>query len=380
MITATKVGKAGQPTNRANASDMKRPSSDKPQPSIFAVPFGSEPMTRPKVKMKEKMKPKKPKTEKPLLPLDDDEEEMEDLPLVERGEDTFGTAFFFSRKSLGPQLSISTETIEAVKMHADAEETPMDHATVMGDAQEVLRPDGGQGGDSVAKLDALINTGDARSNASHSLPGAEDAGPEKEQSKLEESSRSQTKSRLPLGKKRQPISTAPAGRVTRSTSKQQEKGAEASPQRTFCYFPFILAALITFLVSFTRTKTTATSGASLKRTASGRLKKSAPPAAEEARMDSDRIEESDVLPPGSPMKTSSPIKTPSHSPVAKNGTQTIEFGAGRLTLAKTPVKSKGYVKPASSPSPSKIARATSLFIKPTSKSTLSLTASKAWRY
>ena len=374
MITATKAGKDGQPPHGKNVYDimMKRPT----QPSIFAVPVGSErsvPLNRPKARMKEKMKPKKPKVEKPLLPLDDDEEEMED-PVVERGEDTFGTPI--SRISPGLQLSTTAETMEAAGMHGDEGEASIDHATVIGDPQVALGLDGDQGSESVAKVDTSINTGGAQSSRSDdSLPGAVDAGPEMEKSKLGESSRSQTKSRLPLGKKRQPISMAPVGRVTRSTSKQQEKGAEASPQRTFYCFPFILA-LTPFLVSSTRTKTTAASGASLKRTASGRMKKSAP--ADEARMNTDHNEESDVLPPGSPMKTSSPTKTPSHSPVAKDDTQTIEFGVGKFTLAKTPVRSRSSVKPASSPSPSKIARATSLFIKPTSKLTPSLTSTQQY--
>jgi len=184
--------------------------------------------------MKERMKPKKPKAVKPLLPVEDEEE---DLPVAEKGEGTSGAAI--SRQSPGPHLSIAAETKEATEIHADAGETSMDHSTTIVDAQEAFGRDKEQGSDSATNLDTAIHAGDtrsSRSDPSHSLPGPVDEAPEKGKSNLGEFSRSKTGSRLPLGKKRQPTVITPVSRVTRSTSKQQEKGAEASPPSQFVVF------------------------------------------------------------------------------------------------------------------------------------------------
>ena len=124
-----------------------------------------------------------------------------------------------------------------------------------------------------------------------------------------------------------------------------------------------------------RKKPAATSPPALKRTASGKVKKAVPPAEEASAMDTNAIDETQELPPGSPMRTSSPAKTPprNHSGMTPGESQIIDFGAGKLTLAKAPATSKSFIKPASTPSPSKIARATSMFIKPTSKELISWT-------
>ncbi|KAF9526645.1 hypothetical protein CPB83DRAFT_857564 [Crepidotus variabilis] len=169
--------------------------------------------------------------------------------------------------------------------------------------------------------------------------------------------------KLPLGKKHR-SSVAPADRVTRSLSKRKDKVLEPS--------------------QLGLRKKGVTSGP-LKST-SGTVKKftstkqqPAPvevlPVEDEPLqpMETDPVEPESDFPPGSPMRTSSPAKTPTKGPAASkklvqeddDDDSTIFVNSGRLSLGRTPTKNKTFVKSVSTPSPTKIARATSLFTKPT---------------
>jgi hypothetical protein len=148
-------------------------------------------------------------------------------------------------------------------------------------------------------------------------------------------------SKLPLGKKRQPISVEPAARVTRSASNSKKIGELSGS-----------APGLSRSISMTMGRLPA------KRTASGTVKV-APPE-ETPLAESDATAEA-TLPPGSPMKLSSPIRASDIGSPTKDGdAKTVQIGPGRMSLARTPTKLKfSAQKPASSPSPSKIARSSS---------------------
>ncbi|CAA7259035.1 unnamed protein product [Cyclocybe aegerita] len=148
-------------------------------------------------------------------------------------------------------------------------------------------------------------------------------------------------SKLPVGKKRQPISVAPANRVTRSVSSKKKDDSQPAP-----------------VAAPSPKKAPAPAPVPAKRTASGFIKKTKKPVVEQppaerpaeapTEIETEPPAEDDDLPSGSPMRMSSPAKmvsTPN-----KNTTDT------------TPTKSRFDKMP--TPSPSKIARATSLFSKP----------------
>ncbi|KIM40244.1 hypothetical protein M413DRAFT_446420 [Hebeloma cylindrosporum] len=149
-------------------------------------------------------------------------------------------------------------------------------------------------------------------------------------------------SKLPLGKKRQPIFVEPAARVTRSASNSKKSGELSGPT-----------------TGLSRSKSLTMGRLPAKRTASGTVKKAAPP--EESSMAESEAAAEATLSPGSPMKLSSPTRASDMgSPMKTGDAKTIQIGPGRLSLARTPTKSKfTSEKPASSPSPSKIARSSS---------------------
>ncbi len=353
-------GKANLPKGAKAQKSDKVSTARIPQPSIFAVSEGGEkpaaPLSRLGMKMREKMRPKpKPKIDKrPLLiPTEDEEENMADPGIDGECEATdLGSA----RQSpdLGPStLADSFMQAEEIKenghpmMLGDAEKSVDHHSP---EAVSVETTPVTTGMDETVSLP----TGRSVSEANHMEEPAQPEQPPSVKARP---------SKLPLGKKRQPASIAPVGRVTRSSSKQT---GQESPEPGIHFYSLILEVSDEFFPVKPR-KRAAPVPSALKRTASGRVKKTAPPAEETSAMDADPIDED--FPPGSPMKTSSPTKTPSrnHSGTTDDESEIIDFGAGKLSLAKSPARSKSYIKPASTPSPTKIARATSMFIKPTSK-------------
>ncbi|KAF8161241.1 hypothetical protein B0H34DRAFT_372141 [Crassisporium funariophilum] len=153
--------------------------------------------------------------------------------------------------------------------------------------------------------------------------------------------------KLPLGKKRQPLSAVPVSRVTRSVSSRR-KGEDLSSSQ----------AASTSTISHEKPVTFTAPGPApipAKRTASGLVKPSSTVPSLHKPIDKPR------LPPGSPMKLSSPAKTAASPVMTKVGMQTMQYSAGTLSLTKTPTKSKIPTKPTYIPSPSKLVRTTSLF-------------------
>ncbi|KAJ3514795.1 hypothetical protein NLJ89_g2166 [Agrocybe chaxingu] len=149
-------------------------------------------------------------------------------------------------------------------------------------------------------------------------------------------------SKLPVGKKRQHISVAPANRVTRSVSSKKKDDSPLAP-----------------VAGPSRKKAPAPAPVPAKRTASGSIKKTEkktvveqPPAESSVEapteIETETPAEDDDLPPRSPMRMSSPAKMVSTP--------------NKNTADTTPTKSRFDKMP--TPSPSKIARATSLFSKP----------------
>jgi len=139
-------------------------------------------------------------------------------------------------------------------------------------------------------------------------------------------------SNLPLGRKRQPICVEPADRVTRSASNSKKIGE-----------------VLGSTDGLSRSKSTTMSRLPAKRTASGGVKKSAPPA-EATPLAKPEVAAETTLPPGSPMKLSSPDKTSDKgSPMRKGGTEVVQVMNSKFSAEKL----------ASRPSPSKIARASS---------------------
>jgi hypothetical protein len=136
-------------------------------------------------------------------------------------------------------------------------------------------------------------------------------------------------SNLPVGRKRQQISVEPAARVTRSASSSKKIGE-----------------LLGSTDGLSLSKSMTISRLPAKRTASGGVKKAPPPVEETPSAEADVAAET-TLPPGSPMKLSSPGKTSDKgSPMRK--------GDEKVTMSKFSAE-----KPTSRPSPSKIARASS---------------------
>ena len=101
-----------------------------------------------------------------------------------------------------------------------------------------------------------------------------------------------------------------------------------------------------------------------KRTASGSIKEPVP------TQEKQQIEET-TLPPGSPMKLSSPTKstksTARDTSMTEDGVRTTQTGPPSV---KTPAKSRIPVMPISSPSPAKLARNISRFSSATDSKSL----------
>ena len=94
-----------------------------------------------------------------------------------------------------------------------------------------------------------------------------------------------------------------------------------------------------------------------KRTASGSIKGPAP-------VQKDQHLEEKLLPPGSPMKLSSPVKSTKSTNrdiIMMEDVQTMKTGADQPLPGKTLAKSRIPVKPMPSPSPNKLARTISRF-------------------
>jgi hypothetical protein len=354
-------GKASLPKGGgAQKSDMKSKASTAgtSRPSIFAKSKGEEkpaaPLNRPILKLRERMRPRpKSKTSKgPLLiPMVDDEEETTADADFGVKDEVAGRGSARESPDPGPStLVASSMQVEGTQENGHARlgdaEMSVDHRpseSVLVETTPVPTIV-----DSIASLpaDKPVSEINQEGESSQSAqPASVKARPNKS----------------PLGKKRQPTSIAPVSRVTRSVSKQKTQSSEPG----ISSFILVSCSLVMIFFSVRTKKSAAPASSALKRTASGRVKKSVQPAEQTSTVDTDPEDETPNLPPGSPMKTSSPAKTPprSHSGMMDDEAQTIDFGAGKLTLAKTPVRAK----PASTPSPTKIARATSMFIKPTSK-------------
>ncbi|KAF8806490.1 hypothetical protein BYT27DRAFT_7191045 [Phlegmacium glaucopus] len=152
-------------------------------------------------------------------------------------------------------------------------------------------------------------------------------------------------SKLPRGKRRQPASVPIVDRVTRSVSLKQKGTADTNPQP-------VSAA------SATKGKPGGLLPVPAKRTASGSIKGPLPAQGEQHA-------EKTPLPPGSPMKLSSPPNstklTDPDNIVTDDGVRTVQTGAGQPLQEKPPVKSRIPVKPILSPSPNKLARTISRF-------------------
>lgn len=104
-----------------------------------------------------------------------------------------------------------------------------------------------------------------------------------------------------------------------------------------------------------------------KRTASGTFKGPAP-------VEKEQHIEGTLLPPGSPMKLSSPAKSAKSSAgnviMTEDAVRAMQTGAGQPLPEKTLAKSRIPVKPTSSPSPTKLARTISRFSSHTDRKSL----------
>lgn len=320
-----------------------------PEPSIFTKFKGVEkpaaPLKRPGLKMKEKMRPR-PKSKlqnRPLLiPMVDDEDEDMPNPDIDGEHDA---------TDIGSARQSHDQTPALADPSTPVEETigEKGHNRDLGDVEMSVDHRSSK----VARVETTFVATKRDITASLQLdkPGSEVNQMEPEF----EPSLKAGPSKLLLGKKRQPTSIATAGRVTRSASR---RNGVAELSDTGIYF------FVFYFLEFRESSVRQNKPSALKRTVSGRAKKSAPPE-ETSAMDTDSLDLTQSLPPGSPMKVRSPAQTPPNSHPGQG--QTIDFGAGKLRLAKSKSPHVGFIKPASTPSPSKIARATSMFIKPTSK-------------
>ena len=224
-------------------------------------------------------------------------------------------------------------------------DTPMVDAEIRGQIQSA-EPQPAAPEPSQEPLLAVVDDVETGANApeSEELVGENAAGvvETREPPAAEPISRPSRASKLPLGKKRQPISVQPAARVTRSSSNSKKIGELSGST-----------------VGLSRSKSMTMGRLPAKRTASGTVKEAALP--EETPLAESETAAEAALPPGSPMKVSSPIRASDKgSPMKKDDAKAVQIGPGKLSLAKTPTKSNfSAQKPASSPSPSKIARSSS---------------------
>jgi len=217
---------------RAQKSDSKVSTARIPQPSIFAVSEGGEkpaaPLSRLGMKMREKMRPKpKPKIDKrPLLIPTEDEENMADPGFDGECE---ATDLVSARQS--PDLGPST--LADSFMQAEEETKENGHPMMLGGAEKSVDRHSPEAVpvETTTEMDetASLPTGGSVSEANR-MEGP--AQPEQTPSVKARPSK------LPLGKKRQPASIAPVGRVTRSSSKQT--GQEESPEPGIHFYSLCL--------------------------------------------------------------------------------------------------------------------------------------------
>ena len=363
---------------KTKAKATKQP----PAPSKFFEPAKkghAGPSTEPKKSMKEKMRPKaktQPKSPK-FVPESEDEEEEEYpgpnlfsrtepkgkieetrpailLPEPSQFSPTKPEEDVQPRKappeSLEPTPTVGGPVMESAEEDPSVSPTPAFVSPdihmadteiprqIQDDEPKSAAPEPSQEPLPAVVDDAIMETG-VNAPESEELVGENVAGVVEEPPAAERNPRPSKASKLPLGKKRQPISVEPAARVTRSVSNSKKIGELSGST-----------------AGLSRSKTMTMGRLPAKRTASGTVKEAAPP--EETPLA--ELEES-TLPPGSPMKMSSPIRASDMgSPTKKDDGKTLQIGPGRLSLARTPTKSKfSSEKPASSPSPSKIARSSS---------------------
>jgi hypothetical protein len=179
-----------------------------PQSSIFAVSEGGEkpatPLSRLGMTMKKKMRPKPKSKEKPslLTPVVDDEEENMADPDV-NGERDAADLESRQSSSLGPSTLVDPTHVEIKEKS---------HLMMLGDAGIIVADHHSSG---VVPVETTPMT-----TASFPTDESVSAKHKEEPAQPMKAGRS----KLPLGKKRQPTSMTPVGRVTRSVSKQKDQG------------------------------------------------------------------------------------------------------------------------------------------------------------
>ena len=207
----------------AQRSDSKVSTARIPQPSIFTVFEGGEkpaaPLGRLGMKMREKMRPnpKSKNHKRPLLipTVDDEEENMAD-PGVDSEHEAIDLG---SRQSLDPGPS----TLAGSSTHAEEEIKEKGHPIMLGHVEILVDHHSSEAVTAettpmTAEMTASLPTDHLVSEAIHREPAQLEHPPVK-----------RGRSKLPLGKKRQPTSIAPVGRVTRSVSKQKDQEGSSEP-------------------------------------------------------------------------------------------------------------------------------------------------------
>jgi len=366
---------ARRPQTLDKGKEKMKAKTIKPPPAsakIFKPTDHTGPSTKPKTTLKDKMRPKE-KTQQKLpkfVPLPDEEEGEEEYPASSwspwtgpegKMEETrhyspTNPEMDAQPKRASPESLEPTSAVEDPVMESAEDrnvtstpafaspDTPMVDADIRGqiksDEPQSAAPEPSQKPLLAVVDDAITQTG----AESEELVGGNAAGvvETREPPAAEPTPRPSRASKLPLGKKRQPISVEPAARVTRSTSNSKKIG-ELSGSTS----------------GLSRSNSMTMGRLPAKRTASGTVKEAALP--EETPLAESEAAVEAALPPGSPMKLSSPIRASDKgSPTKKDDAKAAQIGPGKLSLAKTPIKSNfSAQKPASSPSPNKIARSSS---------------------
>lgn len=205
-------------------------SVSKQQLPVFAIPQkmerAAESVDKPKMKMKEKMRPReKPKARKgPLLiPMPDDEDDEEDneaiLPIFRENR--------IDSKSESTTLKPFVQKVsEHLEEQVDERETAMEDDAKMPDILEREKED---------ILPQSVHSKIVDPSSTNAVPLPLDGSSpttkslDNEESKPDGASKVKPVSGKPsLGKIRQPASIAPVGRVTRSSSKQQDLNIRSS--------------------------------------------------------------------------------------------------------------------------------------------------------
>lgn len=366
-LLMNKGGQRPQTLDKGKGKMKAKATKQPPAPLKFSKPAKKDhagPSAEPKKTMREKMRPKaKMQSKSPqFVPLPEDEEEEEyagpnrfsRIESKDKMEETRPEILFpepnqFSPtkpeedaqpKKAPPESLEPTPTVDGpvIESAEDASVSPAP-AFVSPDIHMVDTEIPSQIQDDEPKSAAPVG---ANAPEPEELVGENVTEVVEEPPAAERNPRPSRASKLPLGKKRQPISVEPAARVTRSASNSKKIGELSGSS-----------------AGLSGSKSMTTGRLPAKRTASGTVKEAAPP--EETPLAESEAAVGSTLPPGSPMKMSSPIRASDiGSPTKKDEAKTLQIGPGRLSLARTPTKSKfSSEKPASSPSPSKIARSSS---------------------